>query len=337
MAARSLALLLRSAHNISFVRNVNIRAAYAHSKYRFPAIIVNVEPIPFINLGGKPRTHDTRDHLIGSVSAPIYTFPATHPRIIQLPYYFQGQQPACGAHAGTSLKVYLNHTDGSVNETDTPRGTWINIKRDGTSPDDGTTMDRIFKTLQSYGVIPFEPLENDVTLPELTYDAVSALPVATPLNAIASYAYLTDISFNGIKQGINDFGAVLLLIHANAQMWTAPDGQTSWLEKDVLPLRPPTAEYPNIDGHFLLATEYDEAYIYGYNSFSTDWGRGGDFYFGPDFAPQIIEAGIAHNPSTVPSPTIAQLTTERDTLLQQAIGLAKQRLAQLLAALSNLK
>jgi hypothetical protein len=264
-----------------------------------------MEPFAFTSLGGKPRTPDPRDHLIGSVSAPVYTFAPTHPRAVQLPYYFQGKQPACGAHSGTSMRVFLNRKDGTnPTESDTPRATWINIKRDGTSPSDGTTMDRIFNTLQAYGAVPFEPLENNVTYDFADYASVKFLTQAMlsqgAANKIGGYAYLTDLSFNGIKQGIDTFGGVLLLIHANAQMWTAPNGMTSWQEKDVLPLRPPTEQYPNLDGHFIFADHYDETYIYGPNSFGTDWGRGGDFYFGADYAPQIIEAGIAHNiPSAV--------------------------------------
>ena len=277
---------------------------------------VPVEPHAFDNLGGKPRAVSPRDSLIGGVSAPQYTFKPVHPRVVTLPYYFQGKRPACGAHAGTSYKVFLSRNDGTnPNEDDTPRAAWINIKRDGSSPSDGTSMDRIFAALQTYNAVPFSLLGNDVTYDDADYAAAKfltqAMEVAQPTAKTAGYAYLTDISFNGIKQAIDNFGAVLLLVHANAQMWTAPNGQTSWAESDVLPLRPPTAEYPVVDGHFLLADHYDETYIYGPNSFSQKWGRNGDFYFGEDYASQIIEAGIAHNPPTPvvvqTSPTLAQI------------------------------
>lgn len=262
----------------------------------------------FESLGGVPRTPDPRDHLIGSAVAPVYTFPAVKERKIQLPYYYQGKRPACGAHAGTSLKVLLNRQDGTnPNEDDTPRALWINMKRDGTSPSDGVTMDHIFKTMQAYNAVPFPLLGNNVTYGDYDYANTSFLTAAmmnaAPGNKINSYAYLTDRSFNGIKQAINDFGHALLLVNANAQMWTAPNGQTSWAEKDILPLRPANSHYPVVSGHFILADHYDQNYIYGYNSFSTNWGRGGDFYFGGDYAPEIIEAGIAHN---APKDTEAQ-------------------------------
>lgn len=297
------------------------------------------DPQPFLNLGGKKREPDARDHLIGSASAPIYTFAPTHAKPV-LPYYFQGKRPACGAHAGTSLKVFLNRSDRTnPDENDTPRALWINIKRDGTSPSDGTDMATIFKTLQTYGAVSFEPLKNDVTYDDNDYAALKFLtqPMETQgsMNKIQSYAYLTDLSFNGIKQGIDSFGAVLLLINANAQMWTAPNGETSWAESDVLPLRPPTAEYPVIDGHFILATYYDEQYIYGPNSFGTTWGREGDFYFGSEYIPQILEAGIAHNaplstPITVTPPPVADtiqvLQAQKVSLLQQLIQVLTAKL-----------
>lgn len=279
-----------------------------------------MEPFVPENLGGKPRTPDSRDHLVGSVSAPIYTFTSTHPRTVQIPHYFQGKRPACGAHAGSHMKVWLNRINGNATEDETPRALWINIKRDGTSPSDGTSMDRIFKSLQTYGAVPFEPLENNVTWDDNDYAALKFLTPAMQAqglgNKIASYAYLTDLSFNGIKQAINDFGGVLILIHANAQMWTAPNGQTSWLEKDVLPLRPPTAAYPRVDGHFLFADSYDEHYIYGLNSFGPTWGRAGDFYFGSEYASEVIEAGIAHNAPKAVSVSPAAVQTVQNGLPQ---------------------
>lgn len=247
-----------------------------------------------------------------------YTFAPTHSRVVQLPYYFQGKRPACGAHAGTYLKVFLNRRDGTnTTENDTPRYLWISIKRDGTSPSDGTDMTSIFKSLQTYGSDTFEPLENDVTFDDMDYASVKfltpAMSAAASGNTISSYAFPADMSFNGIKQTIHDFGHALVLVHANAQMWTAPDGTTSWAEKDVLPLRPPTEQYPVVSGHFLFCDSYDEKYIYGPNSFSTDWGRNGDFYFGAGYTSQIIEMGIAHNSAKA---TSQQTVDAAKTVLQ---------------------
>lgn len=277
------------------------------------------KPHTFKSLGGKQRTPSTKDHLIGSVTAPVYTFKPVHPRTYTPPHYFQGKRPACGAHAGTSMKVFLNADDGTNGEeNDTPRALWINIKRDGTSPSDGTSMDRIFKSLQTYGAIPFEPLENNVTYNDADYAALSFLTAAMQAqglsNKISSYAYLNDRSFNGIKQAIDDFGGVLLLVNANAQMWTAPNGVTSWSEKDVLPLRPPTSKYPVVDGHFLFADSYDENYIYGLNSFGETWGRGGDFYFGPEYITQVLEAGVGHN---APKAVAADVSAVNANLMKQ--------------------
>lgn len=309
-----------------------------------------MEPHAFDTLGGKTRAPDPRDHLIGSATAPVYTFAPVHLRAVQLPYYYQGKRPACGAHAGTSYKVFLNRSDATnPAENDTPRYLWANIKRDGTSPSDGTTMLQIFKTLQQYGADAFEPLENDVNLPDAPYASLAPISQAMLAygqhNRIDSYAFLTDRSFDGIKQGIHDFGAVLLLVNVNAQMWTAPNGQTSWAEKDVLPLRPPSAQYPVIDGHFIVADSYDEQYIYGVNSFSQNWGRNGDFYFGPEYDSQILEAGIAHNPpkpavETVSSvsealQTLTPLVTRIQSLPESQQGFFKLQLSHILAALAS--
>lgn len=284
-----------------------------------------MEPHDFTKLGGLPRVPDTRDHLIGSATGS-YTFPAAFSQGTAwnaAPIYYQGQQPACGAHAGDWLKVLLDINDGIQNVNKTPRYVWANIKRDGTSPDDGTTMQRIFSVLQNYGVDDFEPLENDVTVTTAAY--ASAAPITASMTAngqgdtVSSYAYLTDRSFSGLKQAISDHKAVILLMDVGASMWTAADGTTSWAEKDVLPLRPPN---PIVDGHFVVAHSYDENYIYFANSWGNTWGRNGHGYFGADYIPYILEAGVAQNAPL----TTTVLQTRQISLLEKVKDLLESEL-----------
>jgi hypothetical protein len=126
---------------------------------------------------------------------------------------------------------------------------------------------------------------------------------------IASYAFLTDLSFSGLKQAIKDNGAVILLIYVNAQFWTAPNGRSSWNESDILPLRAPSDLYPRVDGHFITCHSYDENYIYFANSFGTTWGRNGHGYFGQDYLTEVLEAGFMRNPlpPVPPAPPVPEL------------------------------
>lgn len=296
-----------------------------------------MEPHSFDNLGGKVRIPDPRDHLIGSAAVGGYTFPATfiQQKAWDAPIYYQGKRPACGAHAGAWLRMFLNHLDGTnPTETDTPRYIWANIKRDGTSPSDGTDMLSIFKALQTYGAAPFEPLENDVTYDDADYAAVKfitpAMVAAGQKNPIASYAFPQDISFNGIKQTIHDFGHALLLINVNNRFWTAANGTTSWLEKDILPLAPHSAAYPNTSAHFIVAHSYDPDTIYFANSFGP-WGmtkHPGHGYFEADYMPEVLEIGVGHNP--------AKIVVSIPTVIPTPIQTVQQELPQVQKAISNL-
>ena len=276
-----------------------------------------MEPHAFENLGGVKRTPDKRDHLIGAVGA--YDYAPTKAKPLNRPYYFQGHRPACGAHAGTAMKSALDLRDGKTDVNYTPRQTWIQIKQDGTSPSDGTSMDRIFSVLQGNGSVPFEPLENNVTYGDADYAASKFLTNQTG-SKISSYAYPQDKSFEGIKQAINDFGGCLILIDVCARFWTAANGTISWAAKDILPLAPPSAQYPVVSGHFMWADYYDENYIYGANSFGQTWGLNGDFQMGRDYMPYVLEIGVAHNPVVAPvAPTAIQTVQDSIPKVQAAI------------------
>lgn len=310
---------------------------------------METQPHTFSTLGGKRRIPDPTEHRVGGVAPYSFVPVLTNAAAFAGPIYYQGQRPACGAHAGTWLKGALDSF-----EKETPRYTWVNIKRDDSSPSEGTDMPTIFKALGVYGGETFEPLGNNVALDDVDYASVTALTQAMITNGQANLlgtpAYLQDHSFNGIKQAIHDHGYVILLIDVCARFWTAANGQTSWAESDILPLASPSTQFPVIDGHFIVAHSYDENYIYFANSFGPTWGKSGHGYFGVDYMPWVIEAGVAANPpkviptttnTPVASPVIIQLQTQELTLLQKAVQLLKQELNNLLnpsgSAIPNMK
>ena len=198
------------------------------------------------NLGAIERPKDERDIQLASVPAfgPI---PASYiPDMSWLTRNYQGDTPACGAHAASHFQAILEHelTPGSVPRY-TPRFSWIRIKTfDGYPLSAGTDMRSIFKSLTTDGADDFEPLENDVTLPLATYSEVSAITPEMTANAatktINSYAFgATD--FASLCQYINQYKAVLLLIKCDDGFW----GTST-----------PTFTTPTY-GHFVCAYGYD--------------------------------------------------------------------------------
>lgn len=252
------------------------------------------------DLGGNERPTDERDFPLGAVQAPADHPPVFMQNISPITIYNQNKTPSCGAHAGTWFKSYEKFIElGQPLNTQqfSPASLWIEIKSDGTSPDAGTDMRTIFKNLQTKGVCDITLWANNTLLSNVAYAAGPLSDAARKnalVNVIRSYAFLpSGFSFDDLKKAIYQNGAVLLLMKVNAQMWTAPSGVSSWAEHDILPMRPPTNQYPVQSGHFVVAHSYDENYIYFANSWSLQWGRNGHGYFGINYMPQLVEAGLA--------------------------------------------
>lgn len=246
-----------------------------------------ITPHGFSNLGGLDKPVDKRDIKLGATSPAKYTHPIslTNAKAWAMPIEYQGQQPACGAHAGAEVKDLLLGTRFS------PRATWADLKSfDGWPIDAGTDIRSIFKSITKNGVIDFDVYGNDVSLSETSYarsltDALKALALR---RSGSGYGFITDLSFDGLKQFISDHGPSILLLRVGAEWWTAAGGAGSWAEKDILPLRTPN---PAVSGHFVVAHSFDDQYIYFVNHWSDSWGRKGHGYFGANYMPFITDAG----------------------------------------------
>lgn len=258
------------------------------------------------NPGALERPKDERDIMLGSIQAPV-TLPDVYIPDMSwlLPVRnYQGQTPTCGAHAVSHFKMIMDYlANQTVVPRYTPRFSWMETKLlDNLPPEDGTDMRSIFKAIQNNGMLDFELMGNDVTLPLATYtDPANITPEmvenAAP-KSIGAYAFdNTDIE--SIKQAIYKNKAVILLIVCDDGFWGT---QT------------PTFTNPKY-GHFVVA------YGWGYNGImiidSSDEIYGlktiANAYVTPTF---VLESGTAVN---IPPSVVKALTSGQIALAQQIL------------------
>lgn len=244
-------------------------------------------PHGFENLGGLDKPFDSRDIKLGAAAPAKYTFPPvlTNDKAWAMPVENQGQQPACGSHSGAEIKNL------SLGARFSPRFTWAHIKTFDNLPlEVGTDIRSIFKSITKAGVLEFSKLGNDVSLslPEYAKAPTEQMLALAKINSGMGYGFITDLTFNGLKQFIADHGPTIILLRVGKEWWSAPNGTASWDEKDILPLRPPAVV---VSGHFVVCHSYDENYIYFVNHWSDAWGRKGHGYFGKNYMPHINDAG----------------------------------------------
>lgn len=254
----------------------------------------------------KPDKRDFRLDLIGA-DVPI---PETYSTdISNIPILHQRQQPACGSHSATALKMIQEKNDDEANPNYTARLHWhVTKSRDGIPLDNGMTINDLFKTLQSPSVCDLSLLDNNTSLS--LQDYFNIVPTQAQLDnasgkLIDNYAITYNPTFEQLKRAIYLNKAVIVLYRCGQNMYKGANGVISWQEKDILPLSP--NRYPMDSGHFVCATGYDKDYIYFSNSWSTDWGRKGVGYFGADYMKYVVAIGTAVDKKDV-TPNVVPMT-----------------------------
>lgn len=147
---------------------------------------------------------------------------------------------------------------------------------------------------------------------------------------LPSYAQVTDLSVNGLRNAIAQNGIVLIGIKISDSWWTAPDGTTSWAMSDVLPIRPPTTQHPVVSGHCVALYGYDQDFFYFMNWWSGQWGYKGHGWFGVNDLPQIYQAFVVGDfiKPTQPAPPVPvnqqQNCAQNETLVEKVMHNAEQ-------------
>lgn len=256
------------------------------------------------------------------------------PDYSEIPTYHQHKQPSCIGHAVTWIANYYEWIEKEALDHLSPRFIYALCKRDDGYPDQDGTFYRIgLKQLKNQGVPKDHLFPNNTDLDRATYNNTKLIDGVAYEEAehrrIKSYVQADDKSFNGLKRAIYEHKVVLLALDVGPNMYTDRFGNTSWKEKDILPLRVPTIIE---SGHAVVAIGYDENYIYFKNSWGFEWGSQkqapGVGFFSKNYENYIKEAWVSVD---LPNEVIEELKKAQLSLIE----LLKQWIAELTEKLKN--
>ncbi len=264
-----------------------------------------------------PTVVDERNFPLEKAQAVVPFPPSYKTDISALGIYDQSKIPDCVENAITFVKKY--HTYKNYNLVpDLSRRflAALTAQKDGFPLSEGTNIHNALDVAHNAGICESKHFIDDHELDIDTFAKVSLISQEAYDNAkthkIDSYAFVTDLTANGLKNAIYQNGVVVVGALINQNWWTKASGVVSWLAQDILPIRPPTTKDTHIDpslsGHCFVLYGYDEQYFYFINSFSGNWGLGGIGYFGVNELPFIYEA------ATVVDLTPAQIQSLKDDI-----------------------
>ena len=171
----------------------------------------------FIN-GAIQSPKDFRDIQLAKVQAPVPIPDEFIPDYLdKIPKLFQGGLGVCSAHAGSYFKEIQEYLESNQPQKFSPRYIWIKTKQiDGVPLEVGSYLRAVFKTLQSNGVCDYNLLPNQFPISLQDYSNPSVITSEIDDNAqpriIKSYAFLDNLSFDGLRQAIYQNKAVLARI-----------------------------------------------------------------------------------------------------------------------------
>lgn len=242
-------------------------------------------------LGAVASSHDYRDEYVASAIAP--GVPITLPDTFHtpLPIFMQAKEPACVAHSVVELMMLYWFKKTGKWVVLSPRFLDILAKRFDGQPIDGGTIPRlVLKLATQYGCATEDVLPNDTSLPIEEYRSDAALTPAVMANAlqyrIPGYVRV-GMDTQSTREAIYLYGAVTSLFEIGAEFYTAPNGQTSWADKDIDPLRIPAQI---VSGHQLTDNGFVPVLNNAHNHWSQAWANNGEAKYDPvAWAPYILE------------------------------------------------
>lgn len=268
-------------------------------------------PKPFPTTGYRPpEVVDPRNYVLEKAQ-PIQPFPSSYKTdLTKVGVYDQMQIPDCVENGITKAKQYHDYKNTSILLNLSRRFlAYFTVKDDGFPISNGTSILNALKRAKNTGICETQFFVDDHSLDETTFSTVPPSQDAitnAATHKISSYAFLSDLSSDGLKNAIYQNGIVIVGLKLDKNWWTDIQGNVTWDANKILPLRPPT-DVASMSGHCLILYAYDAESFYAWNSFGVEWGMGGHGWFNNEYVPFIYEAAV-----------ITDLTPEQIQKAQQA-------------------
>lgn len=242
-----------------------------------------------------PKIQDSRNFIYEKAVVP-QPFPTTYKTDTSvIPRLYQGDRAACVEHAVAKAIMYKEFKQTGKVTLLSPRFlAALTVKMDGFPLSQGTSLLNALKIAQKDGICEEQYFPNDVTLSDADYCDLTKISPEAYTNALThkidSYAFLSDLSANGLHNAIYQNGILIVGMKICSSWWTSLKGVVSWLAADILPLRPPVKNDPTTSGHAFLLNGYDETFDYLDNEWGNDWASQGFAWYGANDRPYIYEA-----------------------------------------------
>ena len=261
---------------------------------------------PILNPGAVPSKPDYRADLVAAAVAAQSVAP-TLPIALQTNFQKfgilnQAQEPACVSHAMANLMKlwYFLKTGQIVNFSARFLHNISGLPQyNGGStfgPEDGRDPMTVAKMAFTYGCATEATCPNDTTLPTNVYFSSTVLTPAMMTEAaqykIPGYVPVQPTQL-AIRQAIQKYGAVSLLMQISNSFWTDVNGNTTYAQAAIDPVRAPQNASQVIGGHELTGSGWNSSVDHLVNSWSNSWAQQGESdYIFNEWQNYIIE-GVA--------------------------------------------
>jgi hypothetical protein len=197
-------------------------------------------------LGALESPPDKRDILLGKLQ-PDVQYPDEYISPLPIEALYQNGYPMCGAYSGAHLIASFDSKETNKIVKISPNFIWKDIKSfDGYSPESGTDLRSIFKSLTKSGGCDYDllPTNYSESLESITrYDITDAQKENAHQRILSDSGYGVGYDIDGLKKDIYLYGYGIVLL---------PIGDTWWGNSQVIP-------YSKFDGrHFVLVYGYDK-------------------------------------------------------------------------------
>lgn len=261
------------------------------------------QPVP--NPGGLPSKPDYRANMVASAVAasnPAKPLPDALSTDFQKlgPALNQLQTPACVSHVVARLiQLWWFLKNGTILNF-SPRFLHSlsgNPKYNGgvqMGPNDGRDPVSVMKIAMKYGCATVGTCENDTTLSPAAYmdpAGITAPALTEALNYKIPGYVLVPVSQYGIRQAISLYGAVGILFRISKAFWTDVNGNPTYAQAAIDPVRAPATPADVVSGHELIGNQWNDALDHFVNEWGITWAENGESdYLFNEWEPWITEA-----------------------------------------------